>query len=119
MTTAIENMSVEELQSHQAQILAQHEAYEKRIAELRKVERDSDLQTVLKLVGKHQFTAKDVPLHSPGGKAGKPKGEGTPALAVPKYKNPETGETWSGKGRTPAWLEGKNKDDFLVQKEPA
>lgn len=32
----------------------------------------------------------------------------------PKYINPETGETWAGRGRCPAWLVGKNKDDFLI-----
>lgn len=36
----------------------------------------------------------------------------TPVAA--KYKNPETGETWSGRGRSPVWLAGKNKDDFKI-----
>lgn len=31
-----------------------------------------------------------------------------------KYRNNETGETWSGRGRQPKWLEGKNKDDYKV-----
>ncbi len=31
-----------------------------------------------------------------------------------KYKNLETGATWTGRGRVPLWLKGKNKDDFLV-----
>jgi DNA-binding protein H-NS len=32
----------------------------------------------------------------------------------PKYRNPKTGETWSGRGRAPAWL-GKNRTRFLIQ----
>nr|WP_023842563.1 H-NS histone family protein [Burkholderia sp. M701]BAO19020.1 putative H-NS histon-like DNA-binding protein [Burkholderia sp. M701] len=30
-----------------------------------------------------------------------------------KYRNPETGQTWSGRGRQPAWL-GKRPQKFLV-----
>lgn len=32
-----------------------------------------------------------------------------------KYKNPETGETWTGRGRAPLWLAGKSKEDFLIK----
>jgi DNA-binding protein H-NS len=32
----------------------------------------------------------------------------------PKYRNPKTGETWSGRGRAPGWLAGKNRDRFLI-----
>jgi DNA-binding protein H-NS len=33
----------------------------------------------------------------------------------PKYRNPKTGETWSGRGRAPAWLTGRNKERFLIE----
>lgn len=33
---------------------------------------------------------------------------------APKYKNPETGDTWTGRGRSPSWLVGKNKDDYKI-----
>ncbi|WP_175691773.1 H-NS histone family protein [Burkholderia anthina] len=33
-----------------------------------------------------------------------------------KYQNPKTGETWSGRGRAPAWIkDAKNRDRFLIQ----
>lgn len=31
-----------------------------------------------------------------------------------KYRDEATGETWTGRGRSPRWLDGKNKDDYLV-----
>jgi DNA-binding protein H-NS len=38
----------------------------------------------------------------------------------PKYADPKTGATWSGLGRTPAWIAGaKNRDDFLIDKPAA
>ena len=52
----------------------------------------------------------------PAWPAGKPPGV--------KYRNPETGETWSGRGLMPKWLqaataEGKTLVDFEVTKETA
>ncbi|RDV00522.1 H-NS family nucleoid-associated regulatory protein [Trinickia dinghuensis] len=32
----------------------------------------------------------------------------------PKYRDPKTGATWSGRGRAPGWL-GKRRDKFLIQ----
>ncbi len=37
----------------------------------------------------------------------------------PKYRNPETGATWSGRGKAPRWVSdaeaaGKSRDDFLI-----
>lgn len=34
----------------------------------------------------------------------------------PKYRNPKTGETWSGRGRKPGWI-GKRPERFLIQEE--
>lgn len=31
-----------------------------------------------------------------------------------QYRDPVSGNEWSGRGRTPKWLEGKNRDDFAV-----
>jgi len=36
-------------------------------------------------------------------------------LVPAKYRNSATGETWTGRGRSPLWLAGKNKDDFLIK----
>ena len=31
-----------------------------------------------------------------------------------KYRDPATGATWSGAGRAPRWMDGKNREDFAV-----
>ena len=43
----------------------------------------------------------------------------TGAVAA-KYRNPATGDTWSGRGRAPTWLreaeeKGKSRDKFLIK----
>ncbi len=29
-----------------------------------------------------------------------------------RYRNPKTGETWSGRGRPPRWIEGRDRKPF-------
>lgn len=31
-----------------------------------------------------------------------------------QFKNPEPGETWTGRGRAPRWLNGKDKEQFRI-----
>jgi DNA-binding protein H-NS len=43
----------------------------------------------------------------------------TGSAAVAKYRNPETGETWSGRGRPPRWIseleaKGRKRQEFAV-----
>ena len=38
----------------------------------------------------------------------------TKRKSVAKYQNPETGETWTGRGRPPAWI-GENRETFAIQ----
>lgn len=45
------------------------------------------------------------------------KARKTTATVKPKYRNPETGDTWTGRGKPPKWIEGKNKADFLIDSE--
>ena len=39
---------------------------------------------------------------------------GTGDKVAAKFHNPETGATWSGRGREPRWLKGKNRDEFKI-----
>ncbi len=46
-------------------------------------------------------------------KRGRRAASATPVPA--KYRNPKTGETWSGRGRAPLWIAGRNRNRFLIQ----
>ncbi|MBR8235133.1 H-NS histone family protein [Burkholderia sp. AU42008] len=50
----------------------------------------------------------------PAGSAGTTAATKPKRTLPPKYLNPKTGETWSGRGRAPAWL-GKNRARFLIK----
>ena len=86
------------------ELLAQKEALEQQISQLRKAERTDALQNARSLIETYDLTVDEL--------FGKQK-SATKAVAV-KYRNPETGETWTGRGRAPRWLEGKNREDFAV-----
>jgi DNA-binding protein H-NS len=34
---------------------------------------------------------------------------------APKYRNNVTGETWSGRGKPPKWMAGRDKAQFRIQ----
>jgi DNA-binding protein H-NS len=45
----------------------------------------------------------------------------TRAPVAPKYRDPDTGATWTGRGRAPRWIveaeaQGKSRDEFLIEK---
>jgi DNA-binding protein H-NS len=34
---------------------------------------------------------------------------------APKYRNQATGETWTGRGKPPKWIQGQDRDQFLIR----
>jgi len=32
----------------------------------------------------------------------------------PKYQDPKSGATWSGRGKPPKWIAGKNRERFVI-----
>ncbi|MCR4470449.1 H-NS histone family protein [Burkholderia sp. SCN-KJ] len=83
------------------------------------------LEKIRELMEKHGLTVADVESfvgRRRGRRAGTAAGVKKAAAAdqskrvVPaKYLNPKTGETWSGRGRAPAWIKDvKNRSLFLI-----
>ncbi|WP_325086097.1 H-NS histone family protein, partial [Burkholderia contaminans] len=33
---------------------------------------------------------------------------------APKYQDPKSGATWSGRGKAPGWIAGKKRERFLI-----
>ncbi len=94
---------------------------EKQAAAIHKTEFSAATAKAKELIAKYQLTAEDLGL---GGSAGK-KGRTAAApkrkviarknAGVPKFRNPKTGQTWTGNGKAPGWIAGaKNRDKFLI-----
>ncbi|WP_321912008.1 H-NS histone family protein [Burkholderia cepacia] len=76
--------------------------------------RITELQTVIQqirdIVRQYGITAEDI-----FGRQRALRGKATKAVVRPKYRDPKTGATWSGRGRTPAWLQGEKLEHFLIK----
>jgi len=96
------------------QLLAQKEALEAQIANVRSAEVAGVIDQIRSLMEQYGLSAEDIQGKR---RRGRPAGSGTAKTAKeslpPKYCDPKTGATWSGRGRAPAWL-GKNPNRFLI-----
>ncbi|MCM3583717.1 H-NS histone family protein [Ralstonia pickettii] len=93
------------------ELVAQRETLDAQIAEAQAKERDSALAQIRRIMDDAGLTVEDIVGRRRGGKS--TKGNVVP----PKYRDPKTGTTWSGRGRMPAWLVGKQLNRFLIDKE--
>jgi DNA-binding protein H-NS len=88
-------------------LIAQKEALEQAIAQARKDEHANAVKEIKSLMEKYGLTVADL-----GGKAGKAKtSRGTVA---PKYRDPVSGATWTGRGKAPKWTVGKDLSKYAV-----
>jgi DNA-binding protein H-NS len=95
--------------------MASYAEYVEQIAKLqslaetaRKDEINGAIQKIKELMQLHGVTVADL---SSGTRAKPAKAKGTVAA---QFKNPETGETWTGRGRAPRWLAGQDKEQFRI-----
>ena len=90
------------------ELLQQQQALAQQIEEARKKEIGDAVAQVRTLVREYGLTQQDV---FPGGrKAGKSVG----GKVAPKYRDPATGQTWTGRGKAPKWIEGRDRAQFLI-----
>jgi DNA-binding protein H-NS len=90
-----------------AQLLAQKAALEAQIEAARKAENAEAIAKVKALIAEHGLTQQDI---FGGAKRGR-KASGSVAA---KYKDPISGKTWSGRGKAPKWIEGKDRNQFEI-----
>ncbi len=93
------------------ELLQQRDALEKAIADARKSEIAAALSKVRELVSEYGLTAQDI-FSSRTGRSGKGKTTGKVAA---KYRDPATGQTWTGRGKAPRWIEGKDRSQYLIK----
>ncbi|MBN3807661.1 H-NS histone family protein [Paraburkholderia sp. Ac-20347] len=92
-----------DLKAKAEELLAQAE--EARLAELQQA-----IDQVRALVAEYGLT----PEHVFGKKRTRANGA-APKSATAKYQDPRSGKTWSGRGREPSWIKGKNRERFLLE----
>ena len=92
------------------EIQSQIESLQKQAEEARSNEISQAVTEIQRLMDDYGITVDD--LNSARKKTAKKNPKKTTRTA--KYRDPETGQEWTGRGRMPNWLAGKNKDQFLI-----
>jgi DNA-binding protein H-NS len=89
-------------------LLAQREALEKQIEELRNAERGDAIQWIREQMALFKVKPEDLDPRSSRG----PRKQSAPVAA--KYRDPATGATWSGRGKPPRWIADQDRDKFAI-----
>ena len=89
------------------ELLAQREQLDKQIKEAIALEKADGIAKAKLIIEQYHLTASDLfsrkaGIRSVGGKV------------APKYRNPSTGETWTGRGKAPKWIDGKDRSNYLI-----
>lgn len=110
--------SYQELLAQKAALEKQQADLDKQLAEARRAERAGVIAQIRSLMAEHGLSLADL-----NGKSAAPKAPKTSANAgrkvAPKYRNPSTGETWTGRGLQPNWVKaavasGKKLEEFAI-----
>ena len=88
------------------ELLAQAAELERQIAAAREIEAAGALTEIKAKIAEFGFTMEDV--------FSEKKTRKLREASAPKYRDPDTGATWSGMGREPFWLKGKDRAAFTI-----
>lgn len=90
------------------------------LIEQKKVEAKQSVQDQIhKIVKDSGFTLEQLLDLKPSSAKLKAQGDRRAGKVAPKYRNPKTGETWTGRGRRPVWIAetlaaGEPLDQLLI-----
>jgi DNA-binding protein H-NS len=97
-------MYYEEIQAKIADLQAQAEV-------VKREEKQQAIEACKAMIASYGVTAKDLGLDkAPKLKAGPKPGNKIAA----KYRDPLSGATWSGRGKTPKWINGADRSQYAI-----
>jgi DNA-binding protein H-NS len=89
------------------ELLAQRELLDKQIKEAVQREKADGITKAKAIIEQYDLSASDLFSRKAGSKGGSGK-------VAPKYRNPSTGETWTGRGKAPKWIDGRDRSNYLI-----
>lgn len=92
------------------ELIQQREGLELAIAQARQNEISSAVSKVRELVAEYGLTAQDI---FPG-RASKSGVVKPVSKVAAKYRDAETNQTWTGRGKAPKWIDGKDRTPFII-----
>lgn len=92
------------------ELQSQIEKLQKEAEQARKNELANAISDIHNKMRDFGITAEDLGISSK-----KKAGKAVRKPVAPKYRNTGTGETWSGRGKPPKWMAGRDKLQFLIE----
>jgi DNA-binding protein H-NS len=93
------------------ELLQQQQMLDQQIKDVRRSELTAVLANIRAQVRQFGFTASDVFPSSSSGSRNRGK---TLGKVAPKYRDPASGKTWTGRGKTPKWIEDQERNQFII-----
>ncbi|MDE1181473.1 H-NS histone family protein [Paraburkholderia sp.] len=94
------------------ELLAQREKLEQQIEEAKSREYAEVLNEIKQKMADYGITLAEL---------GTGRGKGVKVAArpragvAPKFRDPDSGSTWSGRGKPPRWIAGQDREKFLIK----
>ncbi|KAA0911878.1 H-NS family nucleoid-associated regulatory protein [Pusillimonas sp. ANT_WB101] len=100
---------------------------QKQAQALQEKRRGPIITSIVQSMREYEITPEEIaavfsktPTRKTARKSAAPAPKAVKRTVPPKYRNPETGDTWTGRGKAPRWIsaaesEGKSRDQFLIQ----
>ncbi|MDQ2141067.1 H-NS histone family protein [Alcaligenaceae bacterium A4P071] len=118
-------MARENYATQQARIEKEITRLQKKAEALHTKRRKPVITSIVNSMRQYDITAEELAAalgasKAPGRTPRKKAADGTKRPVAPKYRHPDTGETWSGRGKAPRWLaaaeaDGAQRDSFLIK----
>lgn len=93
--------------SSYTELLAQREQLDKQIKEAVQREKADGIAKAKLIIEQYKLTSADLFSRKAGSRS-------VGGKVAPKYRNPSTGETWTGRGKAPKWIDGRDRSNFLI-----
>lgn len=95
------------------ELIEQREALETQIRDARKQETSHAVAEVQKLISDFSLTPQDI---FPSGRTRSATGGSSTkgSKVAAKYRDPATGATWTGRGKAPRWIQGQDREPFVI-----
>lgn len=93
------------------ELLKQKEEIEKAIVEERERRRFEGIEKAKAIIEEYDLEVNDI---FPNRVSKSKTSDSVANKVAPKYRNPENGSTWTGRGKEPTWIAGKDRALFLI-----
>ena len=89
------------------ELLAQRAELDRQIKEMISLEKADGITKAKTIIEQYGLVASDLFNRKSGARS-------IGGKVAPKYRNTATGETWTGRGKAPKWIDGQDRSQFLI-----